>query len=662
MFNNLKIGKRLALAFAVIIFLMLITAFVSVTRLTKTEHTLNILASERIPKMVNANSIIKLVNASMRNCYSFILCNDKDKKDQILDNIKNIRTELSKSFEFLNATVHTEKGKALLNNILEKRKPLIKLQDKVLKAANDSNRELALTIMSQEFAPVMEEYINAVSDFINFQTEQVNSESAVAEKSAKTSSLYIIILAIFALFLSVIITILISKSITNPIYTCAQIAEKLANGDTAVQNNSTSQDETGYLQNKMQIMADTINNLINETSALTQAAKDGQLKTRATTDKYKGSWKNLVQGFNEVLDNVIDPINEAMLIMNRIANKDLTARVTGNYKGDLNEFKGNINAAAANLEDAMIQVDMAVEQITSASTQISSGAQILAEATSEQASSLEEISSSLEEINSLTANNTDNARQGLHLTEIAVKTVQDGRVAMERMDEAMNTIMRSSDETGKIIKTIDEIAFQTNLLALNAAVEAAHAGEAGKGFAVVAEEVKNLALRSAEAAKNTSNLIEESHKNSEMGVKIVEQVRQTFLDIATNFDKVKGLSAEIAASSEEQSNGVKQINTGVTEMNKVTQQNAANAEESASAAEELNSQSAELQNMVSSFKLSRVQTVNNGYSTNRRQVPDRRTNTKRLSSQNKSSVHYEINPKQILPLDDVSDSDFDDFK
>jgi methyl-accepting chemotaxis protein len=174
---------------------------------------------------------------------------------------------------------------------------------------------------------------------------------------------------------------------------------------------------------------------------------------------------------------------------------------------------------------------------------------------------------------------------------------------MERMSSTINKIKASSDETAKIVKTIDEIAFQTNLLALNAAVEAARAGDAGKGFAVVAEEVRNLAQRSATAAKNTADLIDESVKNAQGGVEISMEVARILNEIVDGSSKVSDVIAEIAAASDEQSKGIEQVNTAVAQMNTVTQQNAANSEESAAAAEELRGQAEELASMVATFSL-----------------------------------------------------------
>ena len=238
------------------------------------------------------------------------------------------------------------------------------------------------------------------------------------------------------------------------------------------------------------------------------------------------------------------------------------------------------------------------EQVASASGQVSAASQSLAEGATEQAAGLEETSSSLEEMSSMTKQNADNAQQANTLAAEAKKAANTGTESMGRMSQAIHDIQKSSDETAKIIKVIDEIAFQTNLLALNAAVEAARAGEAGKGFAVVAEEVRNLAMRSAEAAKNTARMIEESVKNSKNGVDIATEVGKVLQEIVQSVGKTTDLVSEIAAASQEQAQGIDQVNTAVAQMDKVTQQNAANAEESASASEELNAQAESMKEVV----------------------------------------------------------------
>ena len=238
------------------------------------------------------------------------------------------------------------------------------------------------------------------------------------------------------------------------------------------------------------------------------------------------------------------------------------------------------------------------DQVSSAAGQISSASQSLAEGTSEQAASLEETSSSLEEMSSMTKQNADNSSQAKAMMGEVHKIVGkvDGQIG--KMVKAIEEIAQSSQETGKIIKTIDEIAFQTNLLALNAAVEAARAGEAGAGFAVVADEVRSLALRAAEAAKTTGSLIEGTIKAIQHGNELTHQTQEAFRENAAISVKVEQLVDGIASASQEQSEGIGQVNIAVSEMDKVTQSTAADAEESAAAAEELNAQAEQMRVFV----------------------------------------------------------------
>ncbi|MHB8091891.1 MAG: methyl-accepting chemotaxis protein [Syntrophales bacterium] len=312
------------------------------------------------------------------------------------------------------------------------------------------------------------------------------------------------------------------------------------------------------------------------------------------------------------------------------------------------------------------------DQVAAAAGQVSSTSQSLAEGTTEQASSLEETSASLEEMSSMTKQNADHANQARSMMKEANRIVEKVNGHMTDMASAIVEITRSSEETGKIIKTIDEIAFQTNLLALNAAVEAARAGEAGAGFAVVADEVRNLAMRAADAAKNTSNLIEGTIKAVRNGNELTSATQEAFRENSQIAGKISQLVDEIATASEEQAQGINQVNKAVAEMDKVTQSTAANAEESAAASEELSAQAEQMKVYVGDLvsvvggsgsgsgqitaALSPRQVKGSGYRQAALPAP-RKATGKQVAASGHGKMKI-TRPEQVIPLDD---GDFKDF-
>jgi methyl-accepting chemotaxis protein len=357
------------------------------------------------------------------------------------------------------------------------------------------------------------------------------------------------------------------------------------------------------IKNNLNQCIDAVNALVADANLLVSAAVEGRLSTRVDASRHQGDFRKVVEGVNRTLDAVVDPIQEATRVLEKLAQRDLTARVRGSYRGDHTRVKEALNQTAEALNEALSRVADAVAQVSSASGQIAASSQSVAEGASEQASSLEETHSQLEAMSSTTRQSAEAARQASTLAGQARDAAVEGAAATEQMTGAMGRIKASAEGTSEIIKDINEISFQTNLLALNAAVEAARAGEAGRGFAVVAEEVRSLAMRAKEAATRTEELIRKSVAEAGQGEVTAKHVNEKLAEIAGSVGKLTDIVGGIAASARDQATGIDQLNRAVGEMDRVTQQNAATSEESSSAASELAGQSQQLAGMLGRFRL-----------------------------------------------------------
>jgi methyl-accepting chemotaxis protein len=383
----------------------------------------------------------------------------------------------------------------------------------------------------------------------------------------------------------------------------ARGAEALSRGDVSVSVVPRSPED--LLSRNFAWAVEALTGMVQDMSGLIQAAQEGDLSKRVEVNRFQGVYAELMRGANGMMEAFSAPMQEALRVLERIASKDLTVRTHGDFHGEYALVMSAVDEAARNLERSLEQVAVAAQQVASASGQIAQSSQSVAQGASEQANALAQTSSSLTEIAASTRHNAESAREADGLAATAKAALDSGSASMNQMSQAMSRIRRSAEGTAAIIRDINEIAFQTNLLALNAAVEAARAGDAGRGFAVVAEEVRNLAMRSKEAARKTESLINDSMQITQQGERISAQVGESLQEIVESVGKVTEIVGAIAVSSAQQAQGIERVTTAAGQMDAVTQRAAANSEQTSSAAVELNAQAQEMTELVGEFVIHR---------------------------------------------------------
>jgi len=399
--------------------------------------------------------------------------------------------------------------------------------------------------------------MKAMDDLMDFNTALSAQVTADAEGDASRSQTLSFFVVLFGVAAAMVIGVLMARSFAGPMRRTVEMLKELEMGHLKMRLGLQRKDEIGEMANTLDAFADNL-----------------QMET--------------------------------VTILKGLAAGDVSYKIEPRDVHD--EIRSSLKALGDDLNEVLSQIQTAGDQINSGASQVSDGAQSLSQGATESAASLEEITSSMGELSGRTRDNADNAQQANKLAIEAKEAAENGSAQMQQMVAAMDDIRVSGQSISKIIKVIDEIAFQTNLLALNAAVEAARAGQHGKGFAVVAEEVRNLAARSAKAARETAELIEGSVHKTENGAHIAKVTSEALAEIVTSITKTSDLVEEISVASNEQAQGIGQINQGLEQIDAVTQSNTASAEESAAAAEELSGQAMELRRLLQQFKLRDGQT------------------------------------------------------
>lgn len=551
-FFNMKIATKLIIGFLIVAIIAGAVGLVGISNISAIEKLDKEIYNTSVEPMGMMAKVLETYHRIRANLRDLAINKDyeyrketaakiKEREKTMVDNLAELGTDVS------TGEVHTTYE--ALDKLLKER--YLPYQDKVIALFNSNQDEQAIALIYGEGDTINGEVQTLLDNLTQKMASQAKLESDESSALASTATMTMIIVIIVGILIALALGLFISRIISKPVNEIAKAADKLAAGDINVNIKATTKDEIG----------------------------------------------KLMESFGKMVAN----IREQALAVEKIAGGDLTVKVSVKSENDLMGKK--LTEMIEKNNEVLGSISAASEQVASGSKQMSDSSMALSQGATEQASSIEELTASLEEISSQTKLNAENASQANQLAETAKANAELGNSQMQDMLKAMVEINDSSSSISKIIKVIDEIAFQTNILALNAAVEAARAGQHGKGFAVVAEEVRNLAARSANAAKETTDMIEGSIKKTEGGTKIANETAKALNEIVGNIGKVANLVSDIAIASNEQASGVSQINQGIMQVSQVVQTNSATAEESAAASEELSGQAALLREMVGKFTL-----------------------------------------------------------
>jgi len=637
MFKKTLTAKMLA-RFFIVVLIGLIASGITVYNVVGNIQEIKQVDQERVPLLLKASHMSS--NAANRGAAfrDYLLTGD-EKFLQTVDKFGMSARALQKE---LQDASQTESGKKMIQQTKELNDSYEEAIQKSVALKRAGKDQEALQVNFVEVMPRNKAMLDQLEEYQTFREMRMNEDFKRMVNDEEQTMWLVIVIGILALVVGAGIGIVTARMIVKPIKELAEAADKLAVGDINVNVVSTSQDEVGTLIESFAQMVssiraqafaaekialgdltvtvkirsdhdllgknlnkciENINLMVTDVTRLSQAAVDGELTIRADISKHEGDYRKIVEGINQTLDIVIAPVKEASAVLQEMAVGNLQLRVQGDYKGDHAILKNAMNETLDALNNSFGDVRNVAEQVAGGAQQIAESGEVLSQGSTEQASSIEEITASMTQVAAQTKQNAVSANQANELAISSQEHAVEGSTQMQAMVHAMTEINESSANIYKIIKVIDEIAFQTNILALNAAVEAARAGQHGKGFAVVAEEVRNLAARSASAAKETTAMIEGSIKKVDVGTKIANDTAAALKGIVDGITKATELVGDIAAASNEQATAISQINQAITQVSQVVQTNSATAEESASASEELSGQAEMLKKEVAKFKL-----------------------------------------------------------
>jgi methyl-accepting chemotaxis protein len=607
---NMKVGTKLGAGFGIVVLLMLVIAAIGI----KATRDLDLAAEDVVGRIYSnvdlASTAATAVDRNVRALLVMILFKDQqmiEERNAVIDAGRKI---VEQNLEKLVAATRSESGRAALARVSETRAAYTESFERTRKLAADIRTgEQAADLYESETWPLQRAFLKELDDYVASQQALMTDGTAEMDKQYTFSRNLILGLAAVAMALAILLAVLVTRAILRqlggePDY-AADIAKRIAQGDLSMQVSIRDGDQSSMLA-AIKAMQEVLARMVAQLKTAVGAAAEGDFSKRIDAKGMQGFQLDIATDVNALVTNSQDSLTDISRMLGALSSGDLTQKIEKDYKGLLGKLKDDANKTAAQLSEIVNGIKESADTINIASKEIASGNSDLSQRTEEQASSLEETASSMEELTSTVKQNAENAKQANQLVIGASSIATKGGAVVGEVVQTMQAITESSRKIADIIGVIDGIAFQTNILALNAAVEAARAGEQGKGFAVVATEVRSLAQRSAAAAKEIKQLIEDSTSKVDTGSRLVGEAGETMEEIVTSVKRVTDIMSEITAASQEQSSGIEQVSTAVAQMDEVTQQNAALVEEAAAAAESLEEQATALAEAVGRFKLATV--------------------------------------------------------